>query len=94
MTESVGRLAEANIREVRETYHGQFVGVLPNSRSFEFQTTDTLIKGRVGLGVDDPDLINRSWLKRDVEITLDAVQVGQGRPRFTLNSLDLADSEQ
>ena len=90
LTESVGRLAEANIREVRETYHGQFVGVLPNSRSFEFQTTDALIKGRVGLGVDDPDLINRSWLKRDVEITLDVVQVGQGRPRFTLNSLDLA----
>ena len=45
-------------------------------------------------GVDDPDLINRGWLKRDVDITLDVVQVGQGRPRFTLNSLDLADSEQ
>ena len=94
LTESVGRLAEANIREVRETYRGQFVGVLPNSRSFEFQTTDALIKGRVGLGVDDPDLINRGWLKRDVDITLDVVQVGKGRPRFTLNSLDLADSEQ
>jgi len=37
--------------------------------------------------VEDPDLINREWLKRHTNITLDVVQVGQGRPRYTLNAL-------
>lgn len=84
---SAGRLEEGNIKETRESFHGEFVGVLPNSRTFEFQTPDGLIKGRIGPLVGDPAVINQEWLRRPTEITLDVVQVGLGRPRFTLNAL-------
>ncbi len=87
LAKSAGRLEEGNIKEGRQDYQGEFVGVLPNGRSFEFKTPDGLIKGKIGSLIDDPDLINREWLKRNTSITLDMVQVGQGRPRFTLNIL-------
>lgn len=84
---SAGRLAESNIREEKEVHQGQFLGVLPNSRSFEFETPDGIIKGKIGAAIDDPDSINRSWLKRGATVTLGVIQVGQGHPRYTL--LDL-----
>ncbi len=87
LKQSADRLEEGNIKEDREQHQGVFVGVLPHSRSFEFQTSNALIKGRIGSAVEDPDLINREWLKRQTNITLDVVQVGQGRPRYTLNAL-------
>lgn len=85
LEKSAGRLDEKNIKETRKTYRGEFVGVLPNSRTFEFQSTEGLIKGKVGAQIEDPDLINREWLKRSTTIMLDVVQVGQGRPRYALN---------
>ncbi|TEA79978.1 hypothetical protein [Allopusillimonas ginsengisoli] len=87
LEKSAGRLKEENIKEGRVTYQGKFLGVLPNSRSFEFHTLQGIIKRKIGVSIEDPDLINREWLKRDSTITLDVVQVGQGRPRFTLNAL-------
>lgn len=87
LKKSADRLEEGNIKEGVESYDGEFVGVLPHSRSFEFQTVDGLIKGKIGASIDDPDLINREWLRKSAKITLDVVQVGEGRPRFTLNSL-------
>jgi hypothetical protein len=87
LEQSAERLEEGNIKEGRESYSGEFVGVLPHSRSFEFQTSEGLIKGKIGPLVEDPGLINKDWLKRPTKITLDIVQVGQGRPRFTLNAL-------
>lgn len=84
---SASRLGEDNIKEHSEIYQGEFVGVLPNSRTFEFQASNGLIKGKIGPSIEDPDLILREWLKRDVTITLSVVQVGQGRPRYTLPSL-------
>jgi hypothetical protein len=90
---SAERLGDENIKESREIYQGKFVGVLPNSRSFEFQTATELIKGKIGITIEDPDMIIREWLKRKVNISLDVVQVGQGRPRYTLNTQNLTDSE-
>ncbi|AZS80109.1 MULTISPECIES: hypothetical protein [Achromobacter] len=87
LTHSASRLGEENIQEASESFAGEFVGILPNSRTFEFQTEDGLIKGRIGASIADPDVILRDWLKRSVQITLAVVQVGQGRPRFTLNAL-------
>ncbi|GGX34327.1 hypothetical protein GCM10007242_46460 [Pigmentiphaga litoralis] len=84
---SAGRLAEGNIREVRETHQGMFLGVLPNSRSFEFQTANGFIKGKLGMTIEDPDVINRQWLRQETRITLSVIQVGQGRPRYTLSAL-------
>ncbi|MBB1594224.1 hypothetical protein [Achromobacter sp. UMC46] len=87
LVHSTHRLAEDNIKEGVETYQGVFVVVLPNSRSFEFQTSGGLIKGKVGTSIEDPDVLIREWLKRSASISLTVVQVGQGRPRYTLNSL-------
>lgn len=88
LTQSATRLGDENIKESSQTVQGQFVGVLPHSRSFEFQTTDQeVIKGKIGGAIEDPSVMNADCLGRDVTITLDVIQVGQGRERFTLNGL-------
>ena len=86
---SADRLQESNIRESQEGYTGEFQGVLPNSRTFEFKLTDQsgIIKGKVDPAIDDPDILNRDWLHKPVTIQLDVFQVGQGRPRFALRNL-------
>ena len=86
---SADRLQESNIRESQEGYTGEFQGVLPNSRTFEFKLTDQsgIIKGKVDPAIDDPDILNRDWLHKPVTIQLNVFQVGQGRPRFALRNL-------
>ncbi|EMG53612.1 hypothetical protein WYI_11334 [Ochrobactrum sp. CDB2] len=83
------RLSQNNIREDAVTYRGHIQGVLPKGRTFEFQAFDEtgILRGKVGLGIEDPDVLNRNWLHKPVEITLDFVQVGQGRPNYTLGNL-------
>lgn len=86
---SSARLQEGNIREEDEEFVGSFVGVLPNSRTFEFTLLDgALIKGKIATEIEDPDLINREWLKKPARIKLGVIQVGKGRPRYTLKSLE------
>ena len=86
---SEDRLREENIDEREESYFGEFQGVLPQSRTFEFRVADgdSIIKGKVDDGIEDPDILNREWLHKPRRVTFDVVQVGQGRPRFTLKSL-------
>lgn len=88
---SCERLKSDNIQEREETYRGEFQGVLPTGRTFEFRLADQngLIKGKVDLAIDDPDVLNRKWLHKPVTVRLNVMQVGQGRPRFTL--MDLGD---
>jgi hypothetical protein len=83
---SANRLQEENIREEDEEYIGEFEGVLPHSRTFEFKLADQagILKGKVDIAVTDPDLLNREWLHKPVKIQLHVIQVGQGKPRFTL----------
>ncbi|MCU9838737.1 hypothetical protein OEZ49_13240 [Ruegeria sp. WL0004] len=83
------RLREENFSERQEQYFGEFQGVLPHSRNFEFKVAedDTIIKGKVDKSVDDPDILNRDWLHKPTLATFNVVQFGQGRPRFTLMSL-------
>ncbi len=87
---SCERLKDDNIQEREETYRGEFQGVLPSARTFEFRLADQegLIKGKVDLGIDDPDVLNRVWLHKPVTVKLNVMQVGQGRPRLTLMTLD------
>lgn len=83
------RLREENIREEDREFIGSFAGVLPNSRTFEFNLQDGApIKGKIALDVEDPDLINRDWLKRAARVKFGVIQVGQGRPRYTLKALE------
>ena len=87
---SCERLKDDNIQERVETYRGEFQGVLPTGRTFEFRLTDQegLIKGKVDLSIDDPDVLNRDWLHKPVTVKFNVMQVGQGRPRFTLMTLE------
>jgi hypothetical protein len=84
------RLREDNIIEVSETYSGEFQGVLPQSRTFEFRISGdpTVLKGKIDKAIEDPGVLNRDWLHRPVEAKFNVIQVGQGRPRFSLGSLD------
>lgn len=87
---SVERLRDENIQEQQETYRGEFQGVLPGARTFEFKLSDQsgVIKGKVDSAIEDPDILNREWLHKHALVKLHVIRVGQGRPRFTL--LDLA----
>jgi len=84
---SVERLQEDNIREDEERFSGSFAGVLPGSRTFEFNLTNgTSIIGKLASDLDDPDIINREWLKKPALVKFGVIQVGQGRPRYTLKT--------
>lgn len=86
------RLREENIHEVEESKTGEFLGVLPTRRTFEFRVADTgeVISGKVGRNVDDPAAINE-LLRRQLTVRVYSRRVGHGRPKYVLQSL--ADSE-
>lgn len=85
---SVARLREENIREDQESFSGEFLGVLPQSRNFEFnvQGEDQVIRGKIGPEFDDPDILNREFHLVPVMVVFQVIQVGQGRPKYTLES--------
>jgi hypothetical protein len=90
------RLSNKNITENDECYKGEFQGVLPDSRTFEFKlsnevelsTQDGVIRGKIDRAFDDPDILNRNWLHHWVTTKFHVMKVGQGHPRYTLMSLD------
>ena len=84
------RLKDDNIQERDETYRGEFQGVLPASRTFEFLLSDQkgILKGKVDKAISDPDVLNRQWLHTSATVKLSVMQVGQGKPRYTLMKLD------
>jgi len=87
---SVERLREDNIHEGDETFTGEFQGVLPTSRTFEFRLSDQeeIVRGKVGPEIENADILNREFLHMPANVTLHVIQVGQGRPRYTLQQLD------
>jgi hypothetical protein len=84
------RIGDDNIHESRESYCGEFQGVLPTGRTFEFKLLGQkeIIRGKVERTIDDPDILNREWLHKLAGAKFNLMQVGQGRPRYTLMSLD------
>ncbi|NTU70069.1 hypothetical protein HGB13_04640 [bacterium] len=86
---SCERLKADNIQESFEEFQGEFQGVLPNGRTFEFRVydDDEIIRGKVGVLIEDPDVLNREWLHRIVRAQLHVVRFGVGRPRYSLLSL-------
>ena len=84
------RLKDENISRTNETFLGEFQGVLPKGRTFEFKVLgeDTIIRGKVGSEIADPDVLNRDCLHQSVQATFLVVQVGRGRPRYSLLSMD------
>jgi hypothetical protein len=86
---SCERLKDDNIQEREETYQGEFQGILPASRTFEFKLTNQegLLKGKINKAIDDPDVLNREWLYKPATVKFSLMQVGQGQ-RYTLMSLN------
>jgi hypothetical protein len=87
---SVERLKSNNIKESDDTFTGEFQGVLPKGRTFEFKLRDQegVLRGKVGPDVQDADVLNREFLHKLVNVRLHVIQVGQGRPRYTLQMLN------
>lgn len=85
---SLERLSKDNLHEDEQFLKGEFQGVLPNRRTFEFKISgsDHIITGKVTPAIEDVDLINKH-LHQQVEIRTMVTQVGDGRPRYLL--LDL-----
>lgn len=91
--QSAERLTSNNIKETDESFRGEFQGVLPKSRTFEFRVLDQdhILRGKVGSEIEDADVLNQI-LHKHVTAKFHVIQVGQGRPRFTLDKMaDVAD---
>ncbi|WP_312205797.1 hypothetical protein [Pseudomonas kuykendallii] len=81
---SKSRLSPDNIKESDFTLVGQFLGVFPEKRTFEFKTSDNqVIHGTIAREVEDPAAINKN-LNRNLKIKVHTKQVGSGRPRYQL----------
>jgi hypothetical protein len=87
---AASRLADDNIQESEESYKGEFQEILPASRTFEFKLSnqDFIIRGKIDRAIDDPDILNRHWLHSPVTTKFNTIKVGQGKPRYTLMSLN------
>jgi len=90
LSRSICRLDSNNINESKQLHKGEFQGVLPNSRTFEFKSyeEDKIIRGKLGLSIEDPDVINRVWLHKPITIYITVTQVGDSQPRYTIESLE------
>lgn len=85
----INRLSEENIHQTIEEYHGKFLGVLPHTRTFEFQPSDsdTLIKGKIGALVAHPEVINTDYLNHPVDVSFEVSQFGQSKPKYLLTDI-------
>ncbi|MDA3948115.1 MAG: hypothetical protein PF508_02725 [Spirochaeta sp.] len=82
---SESRLRQDNIHEEDKRLSGQFLGVLPKRRTFEFAVADTkdIIAGKVGSNIEDAGSINHV-LERFLTIHVHTKRAGTGRPKYTL----------
>ncbi len=88
---SKARLNLDNIQETMETFTGEFVGVLPDKRSFEFKTTDGLvIYGRIAREILDPNAVNLH-LYKNYDVVLSAKRIGSSKPRYILQQFPWAE---
>lgn len=86
---SEGRLRQDNIHGEDKRLSGQFLGVLPHRRTFEFQVSesDEIITGKAGKDIEDAAAIN-DILERSLTIQVHAKRAGSGRPKYTLLSYE------
>lgn len=85
----IERFSDENIQEKEETYRGRFIGVLPKTRTFEFQDDSKhIIKGKIGAHVQNPAYINQEYLDKPVTVSFHTVRVGNAKPKYKL--MDIA----
>lgn len=85
VSRSLARLETDNLHESEEQLCGEFIGVLPASRSFEFRLArdEQIIRGKISSQLQNVDDIN-DHLHQIVKIDVMRTQVGNGRPRYLL----------
>jgi hypothetical protein len=85
---SFDRLSRDNLQEVSVVMEGQFEGLLPRRRSFEFRRADSgeVLAGKLAAGILRPEVINDHLYER-ISIQLVQTVVGHGRPRYVLAAL-------
>jgi len=86
---SLARLEADNLRETPENLRGQFLGVLPKSRTFEFRLGSDeaqIVRGKVSPSIQNVEEIN-AHLQQIVQIAVMTTRVGNGRPRYLLTQL-------
>lgn len=85
---SLERLGADNLRESEKQLQGEFVGVLPKSRTFEFKLTgeEKIIRAKVATTIQNVDELNHH-LHQTVAIHVMTTQVGNGRPRYLLTRM-------
>ena len=85
---SVERLSQDNLHEGQVSFFGEFQGVLPKGRTFEFMQANTgeVIRGKIGPEIEDPNLLNEH-LHQPTTITLQESRVGEGKSKYRLLQL-------
>lgn len=81
----VERLSQDNLHEEETQLTGEFQGVLPKARSFEFKisASQEVVRGKVSPAITSPDEIN-NHLHQSLTIDVLATRVGAGKPRYVL----------
>ena len=83
------RLKSDNIVTDNICFTGQPRGAQPSRREFDFKPDNhDLIRVKIDKAIDNIDTLNQQWLYKPVSIQLVCRTVGQGKPRYTLMSLD------
>ncbi|MDO5090189.1 MAG: hypothetical protein Q4D61_01455 [Cardiobacteriaceae bacterium] len=84
------RLKADNIREDKTTLVGEFQGILPAQRTFEFclSANKNIIRGKIDKTIADPGILNREWLHKKIRVQLKTTRVGAGKTRYVLSSLN------
>ncbi|GEM_PF-3420711 len=85
---SLARLGQDNLREDEQYLNGEFQGVLPKGRSFEFRLTDNseVIRGKIGPAILNADELN-AHLHQSAKIKVMMTQIGGGKPRYVLTDM-------
>jgi hypothetical protein len=91
---SLDRLSHDNLQEELVVVSGQFEGLLPRRKTFEFRRADSgeVVAGKLAAGIQRPELVNEH-LYEQVTVQLVRTVVGRGRPRFVLTELPAAWSD-
>lgn len=83
---AAARLSDENIKESTVELKGQFDGMLPHKRTFEFIDSDNgnVIFGKIDSTAGNISEKMNTFLKKDVKQAFHVVQVGNGSPRYRI----------
>jgi hypothetical protein len=82
---SLARLSQENLQEAEQVLQGEFQGVLPKGRTFEFKLAGDggVVRGKIGPAIQNAAELN-ARLNQTVTIRVMVTRVGNGRSRYLL----------